>query len=85
MRLSISSITILVSSKLLPGEVRTSTKIVPISSCGTNPVFVVFINMSRPAQAMTNKAAATHLCFKKKKTPVLYFNTKRWKAVSNAI
>ena len=84
-RLSISSITTLVCSKFVPGEVRTSTKIVPISSCGTSPVFVVFIKINNPAPAITNNTPANHLCLNIKNTPVLYFITIRWNAVSNAI
>ena len=80
----ISSITSCVSARLLPGEVRTSMKTVPISSWGTSPVLVVLIKKKSPLPATTSNTTASHLRLSMKNTPLLYFITTRWKAVSKA-
>ena len=84
-QLSTCTITLRVSCTLLPGEVRTSMKTVPISSLGTRPVLVVIINRANPPQAITSRVAASHLRLSMNTTPTLYFMTSRWKAVSKAM
>ena len=84
-RRSISFITSFVSSRLLPGEVRTSMNTVPISSWGTRPVLVVFIKKNNPAPATISNTPVSHLRLTIKNTPPLYFITTRWKAVSKAM
>ena len=84
-QLSTCSMTMRVCRVLLPGEVRTSMKTVPISSLGTRPVLVVDMRSAKPAHATTSSRPASHLRRSMNSTPNLYRDTSRWNAASNAM
>ena len=83
--LSISAITFSVSAMLVPGGVRRSMLMVPMSSLGTRPVLVVFIRYTSPPHATTSMMTVIHLCLNMKSTRCLYLFTTAPNAVSNAL
>ena len=81
---SISAITFSVSEMLVPGGVRTSMLMEPISSLGTRPVLVVFIRYASPPQATISMIRVSHLRLNMKSTMCLYLFTIRLNPASNA-
>ena len=73
-----------VSASVLPGEVVTETKTVPVSSSGMRPVFVVFTSTNRSTQTATRAMPIIHLRLNKYFTPTLYLRTILPKAASKA-
>ena len=82
---SISANTLSVSAILVPGGVRTSILIDPISSLGTRPVLVVFMRYASPPQAIINNMTVSHLRLNINSTTCLYLFTTAPNPASNAL
>ncbi len=70
-----------VSCRVEPGTADTCTMMVPWSSSGTRPVFVLFMSSTSPASAAASVPHMSHLCLMKASAPNLYLFRTAVKAV----
>ena len=76
----ISSITLSVFFNEVDGGVEHVTKMVPVSSSGTRPVFVVVAPKASTTIPIITDATAIHFLFTITSTPCWYLSCKRWYA-----